>query len=88
MGLIEVHLHDPEFSFAPFSSTGQESGATTDADEASGDEDDLYFPNDEDESGGLGGLLVLAVLIVAAVVVRKLVGGSEDLPEFDADEDA
>lgn len=89
MGLIEVHLHDAEFSFAPFSSMdGDGESEPTDTDDATESNNDLYFPNDEEssDSSGFGRLLVLVVLIVAAVALRRFVGSGEDIEDFGEDD--
>lgn len=91
MGLIEVHLHDAEFSFAAFSSTdGNDDTELEAADDGTESDNDLYFPNDEDaesSSSGFGRLLVLLVVIVAAVALRRFVGGDSDEVEDFGDDD-
>lgn len=84
MGLIEVNVHDPEFTFAPFSRHGdtQPPGDTTESADAEGDTEDRSFPGDDATGGGKGGLLVLVAFVLAALVVRKLVKDTEELEDF------
>jgi hypothetical protein len=71
MGIIEFHLHDPEFDFSPSKSLGR--GRNT-------GKADVEFETDED-GGGLGkrALVALLVFVVlgAAIGVKRRRSNSE-----------
>lgn len=75
MGLIDVHFHEPEFSF-----TGKVDGASSHGSESGETTDGATEAEYESTSGGgsrLGPVLVLAVFVVAAVAVRRLRGNGD-----------
>ncbi|WP_232686043.1 hypothetical protein [Halobacterium zhouii] len=78
MGIIEFHLHEPEFEFAPSmgSRGGDDSGLMDDS--SMMDDRDTEWSSDEEESGGgMGKVVALAVLVgLGALAMWRRRGGS------------
>lgn len=88
MGIIEFHLHEPDFDFSPSMRTGGEPAE----DELSEDSEDEIAVEGGDDSGGsgLGALVALGVLVALGALVglrRRRKGGDEDPVEPGPDEE-
>jgi LPXTG-motif cell wall-anchored protein len=88
MGIIEFHLHEPDFDFSPSMRTGGEPGEDEHEDER---EDAASFEVEDDSGGsGMGALVALGVLVALGALVglrRRRKGGDDDLPETGPDEE-
>ncbi|MFC7046393.1 hypothetical protein ACFQH6_14145 [Halobacteriaceae archaeon GCM10025711] len=88
MGIIDLHFHDSEFTFAPhIGDETAEPGSETGIEVADGTDGEYDYETDSGSGRSmLGPALGLVFLVVAALVVRKMRGGDDeqqDLEEFD-----
>lgn len=87
MGIIEFHLHEPDFEFAPSKTVG---GSDEESEmDYERDSDDVETEWESEDSGGKGGALVaLAVLVVLGLLVGMKRRGGDDGVEADTELDA
>lgn len=72
MGILEFHLHEPEFSIGSRGRGGSTAGALEE--EAAG----MTMADDEDDEGGsMGAIVALALLVVAAIAIRRFRAGGD-----------
>jgi hypothetical protein len=73
MGILEIHLHEPDFDFAP------SMGSSGEADESSREDETMVESDEESGNGGPGALLALGVLVVLGLLVglRRRRSGDE-----------
>lgn len=90
MGIIEFHLHEPDFDFSPSMSTGRSKDQDeTEMGEESSDLDTEWSPDDSESSRGPGKFAGLAMLVVLGAILawRRRSGGASQTGELDTEDE-
>jgi MYXO-CTERM domain-containing protein len=95
MGIIEFHLHEPDFDFSPSMTTGRGSDDSKATDDKSSmdtkqmDLDTEWSPDEEESGRGVGKFLALAVLVGlgAILAMRRRSGGTDRTDELGTEDE-